>query len=160
MFTAISSRWYVVIRFGSSKLIVKKGIGMAVKITGSYTGGLKTELVHELSGTKLNTAAPLDNKGDGSSFSPTDLCAASLASCMVTTMAIVGERDGIDLKETTFSVTKEMNQSPRRIGTIAVVITLPKGLSADQVTKLERAARACPVHHSLHPDVKVVLTIQ
>jgi putative redox protein len=159
MFTAISSRWYVVIRFSGSNLIVERGTAMAVKITGTYTGGLKTRLIHELSGSDLNTAAPLDNKGDGSSFSPTDLCAASLASCMITTMAIVGERDGIDLKETTFSVLKEMNQSPRRIGTLTIEITLPKGLSSEQIAKLERAARACPVHHSLHPDVKVVLTL-
>lgn len=131
---------------------------MSVKITGTYIEGFKTVLKHETSGVELKTAAPLDNKGDGSSFSPTDLLASSLASCMVTTMAIVGERDGIDLKETKFSVIKEMNQAPRRIGVLTVEITLPKGLTPEQKIKMERAAKACPVHHSLHPDVKINLT--
>ncbi|HEY0152537.1 MAG TPA: OsmC family protein, partial [Longimicrobium sp.] len=68
---------------------------MAVEITGSYAGNLKTELRHTPSGALLQTAAPRDNMGDGSSFSPTDLLAASLGSCMVTTMAIVAQREGI-----------------------------------------------------------------
>lgn len=128
---------------------------MSVRVTGRYLGNKRNELVHEPSGTAITTAAPVDNQGDGSTFSPTDLCAASLGACQVTVMAIVAERDGIDLSGTHWSVEKTMAQSPRRIGLLKVEIHLPKNLDAAARSKLEAAARACPVHHSLHPEVKV-----
>lgn len=131
---------------------------MAVEITGKYLGNLKMELTHAPSGAKLNTAAPVDNKGDGSSFSPTDLVAAALGSCMVTTMAIVAERDGIAAEEFTFRVEKHMADDPRRIGALPVEIHMPKGLSPDQRTKLERAAHHCPVHRTLLPEVDKTVT--
>lgn len=126
---------------------------MAVEITGKYVGNLKTELTHGPSGAVLKTAAPLDNNGDGSSFSPTDLVAAALGACMTTVMAIVAERDGIDLSGLTFRVEKHMVSNPRRIGALPVVIHMPAGLTPEQRQKLERTARTCPVHHSLLPEI-------
>lgn len=127
---------------------------MAVEITGRYTGNLKTEMTHGPSGTVLRTAAPVDNQGDGSSFSPTDLAAAALASCMVTTLAIVAERDGIDVSGVTFRVEKHMANDPRRIGSLPVEIHLPADLEPAQRQKLERAANHCPVHRSLGDAVE------
>lgn len=127
---------------------------MAIEITGRYTGQLKMELTHGPSGTTMKTAAPVDNKGDGSSFSPTDLVAAALGSCMVTTMAIVAEREGIDFTAASFRVEKHMQNDPRRIGALPVVIHMPASLTADQRTKLERAAHTCPVHRTLLPEVE------
>jgi putative redox protein len=127
---------------------------MAVEITGTYTGNLKMELTHGPSGAQLRTAAPVDNKGDGSSFSPTDLVAAAFGSCIVTTMAIVAEREGIDFTTASFRVEKHMQSDPRRIGKLPVEVRMPAGLSADQRTKLERAGHTCPVHKSLLPEVE------
>jgi len=127
---------------------------VAVEITGRYTGQLKTELTHGPSGVVLRTAAPADNQGDGSSFSPTDLAAAALASCMVTTLAIVAERDGIDLSGVSFRVEKHMASDPRRIASLPVTIHLPAGLTAAEREKLERAAHTCPVHRSLLPEME------
>jgi putative redox protein len=127
---------------------------VAVEITGRYTGQLKTELTHGPSGVVLRTAAPVDNQGDGSSFSPTDLAAAALASCMVTTLAIVAERDGIDLSGVSCRVEKHMASEPRRIASLPVTIHLPAGLPAAEREKLERAAHTCPVHRSLLPEIE------
>ncbi len=132
---------------------------MTINIQGRYLGNKKIELTHGPSTTKIYTAAPLDNNGDGSSFSPTDLCAASLGSCIVTIMGIVAERNSIDLSGTFFEVTKEMSQSPRRIGKLTVTIHLPSKIEADNRKKLEHAAGTCPVSHSLHPDVIKEITI-
>ncbi len=127
---------------------------MAVEITGTYTGNLKMDLTHGPSGATLKTAAPVDNKGDGSSFSPTDLVATALGSCIVTTMAIVAEREGIDFTTATFRVEKHMQSDPRRIAKLPVEIHMPAGLSPDQRTKLERAGHTCPVHKSLLPEIE------
>ena len=126
---------------------------MAVEITGRYIGHLKTELTHGPSGTEIRTAAPVDNQGDGSSFSPTDLAATSLGACMLTLIAIVGERDGIDLTGLSFRLEKHMASNPRRISAIPVVIQMPSGLTPEQRKKLENAALTCPVHKSLSPEV-------
>ena len=122
---------------------------MAVEITGRYIGNLKTELTHGPSGAVIRTAAPVDNQGDGSSFSPTDLAAASLGACMLTLVAIVGEREGLDLTGLSFRLEKHMASNPRRIGAIPVTIHMPPGLTPDQRKKLENAALTCPVHKSL-----------
>ena len=127
---------------------------MAVEMTGRYVGNLKTEITHGPSGTVIRTAAPVDNNGDGSSFSPTDLAAASLGACMLTLVAMVGEREGIDLTGLAFRLEKHMEANPRRIGAIPVTIQMPAGLSADQRKKLENAALTCPVHKSLAEGVK------
>ncbi len=132
---------------------------MAVEITGTYTGNLKFELTHGPSGTVIRTAPPVDNNGDGSSFSPTDLASAALGACMVTIVAMVAERDGIDCTGLGFHVEKHMSTTaPRRIGRLPVRITMPKGLTEAQKAKLERAALTCPVHHSLHPDIEKPVT--
>lgn len=128
---------------------------MAVEITGSYTGGLGVDLVHGPSGTRLHTAAPVDNQGDGSSFSPTDLMAAALGSCMLTLIGIVADRDGIDVQGAQVRVVKHMVAAPRRIGTLEVRITLPAGIAPAARARLEQAASTCPVHHSLLPDIAI-----
>ena len=127
---------------------------MAVEITGRYTGGLKMELTHGPSGTALNTAAPTDNQGDGSSFSPTDLVAAALGSCMVTTMEIVARREGIPFDGASFSLEKHMRSDPRRIDSVPVRIRMPAGLAPEQKKTLEATALGCPVHRSLLPEIE------
>ena len=126
---------------------------VAVEITGRYIGHLKTELTHGPSGTVIRTAAPVDNQGDGSSFSPTDLAAASLGACMMTLIAIVGERDGLDLTGLSFRLEKHMASNPRRIGAIPVTVQMPAGLTPEQRKKLENAALTCPVHKSLSEGI-------
>ena len=131
-----------------------------VRTSARYVGGLACEAVHADSGVALRTAAPVDNNGDGSSFSPTDLVGVALGTCILTTMALAGRRDGIDLGEAKVSVEKEMTaQPPRRIARLACRVTLPGGLDAAQVERLRRAGEACPVHKSLHPDVRLDLEI-
>ena len=122
---------------------------MAVGISGSYVGGLKMELTHEPSGAVIRTAAPVDNQGDGSSFSPTDLAAAALGSCMITTMAIVAAREGFAFERGSFSLEKHMRSGPRRIDRIPVRIHLPASLTDEQRRRMEEVALGCPVHLSL-----------
>ncbi len=125
-----------------------------VKINIVYEGDLHCRLTHEQSGAVIGTDAPKDNNGKGEAFSPTDLVAAALGSCMMTVMGIAAKRHNIDLNGTTIDVTKEMVTDPvRRIGTIAVILRMAKGIPQDKRSLLEHAAHACPVHKSLHPDV-------
>lgn len=126
---------------------------MAVEITGTYIGNLKMELTHGPSGATLRTAAPVDNRGDGSSFSPTDLVATALGSCIVTTMAILAEREGIPAGEFSFRIEKHMQSDPRRIAALPVEVRMPAGLTPDQRLKLERAGHTCPVHRSLLAEI-------
>ncbi len=128
---------------------------MVVEITGKYQGNLRITSVHGPSGTQIETDAPVDNQGKGERFSPTDLVVASLASCMLTIMGIVANRDQIDLSTTSYRAEKHMAANgPRRIAKIFIEFNLSKNLTADQRKKLENAARTCPVHHSLSPDIK------
>ena len=127
---------------------------MGVEIAGSYKGGLKMELKHGPSGAPLNTAAPVDNKGDGSSYSPTDLLAAALGSCAVTTMAIVAEREGIPFDGADFTIEKHMRSGPRRVDRLPLRIRMPAGLTPEQRETLENAARSCPVERSLLPEIE------
>lgn len=127
-------------------------------MSGRYRGQLKVELQHGPSGATLNTAAPVDNNGDGSSFSPTDLVAAALGACMLTIVAMVAERDGLDVSGLSFECEKHMQTDPRRIGAVPVRLHMPPGLSANQKAKLERAALTCPVHHSLLPEIDKTVT--
>jgi uncharacterized OsmC-like protein len=131
---------------------------MAVEITGNYIGNLKVALTHGPSGAQLTTVPPVDNQGDGSSFSPTDLVATALGACMLSLITIVGERDGLDMTGLAFRAEKHMASNPRRIGAIPVTIQMPKGLTPDQRKKLENAALTCPVHKSLHPEVEKPVT--
>lgn len=129
---------------------------MAVEIDGQYVGQLGVVATHGPSGAKLTTDAPLDNGGKGESFSPTDLVATALGTCVLTILGLVSERHELDLTGSTVHVTKEMITSPvRRIGGLKTVITIPQGLvdDAKMRDRLEAAARKCPVHQSLHPDI-------
>jgi putative redox protein len=120
-----------------------------------YEGQLRCMLIHEPSGSVIHTDAPKDNMGRGEAFSPTDLVAAALGSCMLTVMGIAAARHNIDLKGTTVDVSKEMVTSPvRRIGSITVTLHMAPGIPQDKRTMLEAAAHSCPVHKSLHPDVQ------
>ena len=127
-----------------------------VKSTGTYTGGLNCQLTHGPSGNVILTDAPKDNHGLGAAFSPTDLTAASLASCMVTTMALVAKlKLGTDIPGVRWEVTKEMSaDKPRRIIRLAVGIWLPFSKAKDPEGLLEQAALNCPVALSLHPSVE------
>ena len=120
----------------------------------NYLGELRTESVHLKSKKVILTDAPTDNQGKGKAFSPTDLVATALASCMLTIMGIVGKRDGIDIKGTIAEVEKIMSHNPRRIGEIKVSFFFNKPLNKIERKKLERAARTCPVSGSLHKDLK------
>ncbi|MEM8932748.1 MAG: OsmC family protein [Acidobacteriota bacterium] len=122
---------------------------MAVEITGRYTENLRVEAVHGPSGATLTTAAPVDNNGDGSSFSPTDLVATAMATCMLTVMGIKAQQRGLDLSGCTFRVEKHMRSDPRRIDRLPIVIEMPAGLSAEDRKVLERTAHTCPVHRSV-----------
>lgn len=133
----------------------------------NYLGDLRTEDLHLQSGTRIHTDAPTDNQGQGEAFSPTDLVANALGTCILTTMAIFARRDGIELAESDASVTKIMStEPPRRIAKIEIDITLRAKTSAGepitdtQKTKLERIAHTCPVALSLHPDVEQAVSIQ
>lgn len=129
-----------------------------VKSTAIYLGHLHCELTHGPSQSKIETDAPKDNNGRGEKFSPTDLVGAALTSCILTTMAMVAERDGHSLLNAKGEVEKEMNASPRKIASLRVTLTLPKSIPEDYRKKLEHIAHTCPVHRSLSPDVQIPLT--
>jgi putative redox protein len=126
-----------------------------VAIKFVYQGDLHCRSVHGPSGAELSTDAPKDNQGRGESFSPTDLVAAALGTCMLTVMGIMARTLKIDIAGTTATVEKRMTAAPpRRIESLTVKIHVPHSLSADDRQKLERAAHTCPVHKSLHPDIQ------
>ncbi|MBN8644827.1 MAG: OsmC family protein [Planctomycetes bacterium] len=125
-----------------------------VNISVRYAGNKKCDLQHP-EGATLRTDAPKDIGGDASAFSPTDLVAAGLAACILTTMAMFAERHGIDLSGATAGVEKHMSVPPaqRRIARLPVVVTLPASVPQDMRERLERIGHTCPVHASLHPEV-------
>ncbi|MEN8662311.1 MAG: OsmC family protein [Lentimonas sp.] len=130
-----------------------------VTITIDYEGQLRSTLQHGPSGSKLQTDAPVDNNGKGESFSPTDLCASALGSCIATIVGMQMEALGVDLKDMRIEVRKEMSKDlPRRIASLETEIWLPVVLTDDQQFKVEIAAKNCPVHHSLHPEIKKPIT--
>ena len=122
-----------------------------------YQGDLHCSAAHEPSGATIQTDAPKDNQGRGAAFSPTDLVAAALGSCMMTIMGIYARRLDVDLNGARCEVTKHMSTAPRRIGKLEVIFQMPGGIDQDVRTKLEKGALACPVHHSLHPEIEVDL---
>lgn len=129
-----------------------------IPITITYDGDLRTSAVHGPSGATIITDAPVDNHGKGEAFSPTDLTATSLGSCMATIMGIVAARKGIDLKGMKVEVGKTMSTSPpRRIARLEVKFTMPLKADHPERALLEASARSCPVHMSLHPDVEQVV---
>jgi putative redox protein len=129
-----------------------------VQIDITYTGNLNCEAVHEPSGTKLTTGAPKDNQGDGLSFSPTDLVATALGTCIVTTMAIAARKHGIELAGTTVRVQKEMSSAPRRIARLPVEVWVNTRVAPEFRERLEAAGRACPVHKTVDHDTEMPIT--
>lgn len=123
------------------------------KIT--YNGGLRTTSIHERSGNEIITDAPVDNKGKGEAFSPTDLLATSLGNCMLTIVGIAANEHGFSIDGTTCEITKIMAENPRRVAEIVVNLQFPANNYADKEKKIiERSANTCPVMYSLHPDIK------
>lgn len=121
-----------------------------------YQGTLRTQATHVQSGTEILTDAPVDNQGKGEAFSPTDLLAAALGSCMLTIMGIAAKQQHINIDNTTCSITKIMAaEPPRRVGEIVVNLKFPENTYTEKDKKiLEKAALTCPVYLSLHPDIK------
>ena len=121
-------------------------------ITCTYTGDLHCEATHSGSGATLSTDAPLDNEGKGEAFSPTDLLATSLGTCMLTIMGITARSRGWSLEGARASVDKVMStEGPRRIETLRVTLQLPEELNDDQRALLQRVAEQCPVKRSIVP---------
>lgn len=119
-----------------------------------YNGDLRTECTHIRSGQTIITDAPVDNNGKGEAFSPTDLAATSLGSCMITIMGISARNHEIDIDGATLEVTKHMASDPRRISGIDIKVYMPdKSYSKKEKTILEKAGRTCPLAFSLHPDI-------
>lgn len=132
-----------------------------VKMQATYTGDLHCKLIHEPSKSVIETDAPKDNMGKGEAFSPTDLVGAALASCVLTTMGIVAQRDGVNMEGSKAEVVKEMtSQPPRRVAALKLNVTLPASITPDYRKKLEHAAHHCPVHKSLHPDVQTPIVFE
>ena len=130
-----------------------------VEISIAYKGQLHCTARHGPSGATLETDAPRDNMGKGEAFSPTDLVATALGTCMLTLLGITAQRHGLDLEGTTARVLKEMATAPtRRIAKLSVEITVPTELAEEDQRRLKHAALTCPVHKSLHPDVQTPLT--
>lgn len=125
----------------------------------SYTGNLRTQMIHLKSGAELITDAPTDNHGKGESFSPTDLFAASLAACILTVMGIKAEEKNWDLKGSSASLLKVMASDPRRVSRIEIELVFCNGDYPEKKRKiLERVGNTCPVEFSLHPDIEVEIS--
>jgi len=129
-----------------------------VVITGKYLGEKHCKMVHGPSNSVIASDAPLDNQGKGENFSPTDLVAAAMGSCLMTIMGIYADNNSINITGSTFKVVKKMQQSPRKIEELEVEIIMPDHLSAEVRVKLEKVAMECPVKKSLHPDIRLPIT--
>jgi uncharacterized OsmC-like protein len=126
------------------------GVQMSAAISG-----LTCKLAHGPSGATITTVPPRDNGGDGTSFSPTDLVGAALASCALSTMSLAAQREGLPWGAAQARVEKIMTPPPRRIGELVLVFEMPREVRPEHRARLEEVARTCPVARSLHPDVKV-----
>ncbi|MCK5400610.1 MAG: OsmC family protein [Flavobacteriaceae bacterium] len=123
-----------------------------------YKGNLRTENTHLKSGDTYITDAPIDNKGKGEAFSPTDTVATGLANCMLTVMGIKARDLDVNMDGTTAEVTKIMAPDPRRISKIEVVLNLPFKADAKHKKILEHTAKTCPVLYSLHPEIEKTIS--
>ena len=132
---------------------------MGVKIKGKYVGDLRCMLTHQ-TGEKIKTDAPLDNHGKGEAFSPTDLVAAALGSCMITIIAIRANTKGIEIGQPSYRIEKEMQSSPRTIKEIAIEICFSKSLTDADKKFLEAEAKSCPVALSLSTEVLQNITFK
>ena len=130
-----------------------------VEIRIQYQGNLHCAATHGPSERVLETDAPVDNNGRGESFSPTDLLATALGTCMATVIGIVARRKEINLDGFSVLVRKHMSDDlPRRVSKLEVVLDMPIPSGHPERIVLESAARGCPVSHSIHPDIEVVMT--
>ncbi len=120
-----------------------------------YKGGLRTEAIHLKSGQRIMTDAPVDNQGKGEAFSPTDLTAGALGSCMLTIMGITAQSRDMDITGTRAEVEKVMGANPRRIAEIIIQIYFQAQLSDGEKRLFEKSVLSCPVHRSLHPDTTI-----
>ena len=126
-----------------------------------YEGNLRNRMTHLYSGTEVLSDAPLDNQGLAQAFSPTDMVATSLGSCMMTVMGIKARNMNLDLKGTEIEITKVMASDPRRISEIHATVKFPKNIFEDKDKAiLENTARTCPVAKSLHPEIRQVMEFQ
>lgn len=123
----------------------------------TYQGNLRTQSIHLQSNNQIITDAPTDNHGKGEAFSPTDLLASSLASCMLTIMGIKADSMDLDISGTTAEVTKVMTTEPRRVSEVHLEIQFQQSFDARTQKLLEQAALACPVAKSIHPDIQQVV---
>ncbi len=129
-----------------------------VEIKLTYEGDLHCSATHLPSGNTLVTDAPLDNNGRGQAFSPTDLVATALGSCMATVIGIVARRKELPVEGMTVNVRKIMSEDlPRRIHRLELDLQIPLSATHPDRKLLESAANGCPVHHSIHPDIEVVM---
>lgn len=119
-----------------------------------YQGNLRTEAKHLASGNKITNDAPVDNKGKGEAFSPTDMVATALPTCMLTVMGIRAQKEGFDLEGASAEVSKEMASDPRRISKVIVHLRLKANCDSKMQKILEGVGRNCPVAKSLHPDLE------
>ena len=124
-----------------------------IQIDTEYVGNLRCVAEHVPSGVTLNTDAPEDNHGEGCSFSPTDLIATALGTCIATILGIQADKHDVNLEGTEVTVEKQMASDPRRIDSLRTEVTMPVALDEQTRTRLERAARHCPVDESIHPDI-------
>ncbi len=122
-----------------------------------YMGDLRTEATHLQSGEKIITDAPKDNHGKGAAFSPIDLAATSLASCVITIMGIAAEARKIDMTGTKVAVTKIMTKSPRKIREVHLNISFSENLLDNDKNILRKAGEKCPVVLSIHPEIKLTI---
>jgi uncharacterized OsmC-like protein len=126
-----------------------------------YLGDLRTESVHIQSGSTLITDAPVDNHGRGEAFSPTDLMATAYGACVFTIIGIAAKTHGFTIDGAELQTTKIMGTDPRRIVELVTEITLPHNNYSPKERKIiELAAKECPVHNSLHPDLKKTVTFK
>ena len=123
-----------------------------------YTGDLRCTAQHIQSGTIIESDAPTDNRGKGEKFSPTDLLCVSLATCMLTTMAIKAGELQVDITDAKADVTKHMFGDPRRVGKIEVDITLPGNGNENDRKILEKTGNNCPVMKSIHPEIELAIS--
>lgn len=129
-------------------------------VESKYSGNLRTEATHLKSGTKLITDAPVDNQGKGEFFSPTDLVATALGSCMITIMGIASRSHGFSIDGATWTTTKVMAENPRRISEIITELTFPQNNFTESHKRvIEHISRTCPVALSLHPELKQTVII-
>ena len=125
------------------------------EIKVEYIGDLRTESMHIDSGHSITTDAPKDNQGLGRKFSPTDLVASALGSCLLTIMGIVADRHNIKIKGSTVNILKEMNENPRRISKLILDINLNCIITDEKLDILKRATKHCPVHNSLNDEIDI-----